>query len=158
MTSLNMNAGSPRPAKERGSLPRRCPHNLPGLFALAIALLLGACAVVPITPQTISGKYEIEGQPEGMWNGGEAIVLGAGTFEYSLFTADLVDNPHSMHYPTRGRYKLDGATITFLNSSVPYPQRTLTRRHKLFVLWTPKQIEDYHESGRKPDDLLYQHP
>ncbi|MEI9895216.1 MAG: hypothetical protein WDN28_15330 [Chthoniobacter sp.] len=132
--------------------------SLPRLFTLASALLLSACAVVPITPQTISGKYEIEGRPEGMWNGGEAIVLGDGTFEYSLFTVDLLENPHSSRSPIRGRYKLDGSTITFLNASVPYPQRTLTRRHKLFVLWTPKQIDDYHLTGHKPDDLLYQHP
>jgi len=158
MTLLNTNAGSPLPADLRGITPRKHPHTLPGLLAFAVALLLGACAVVPITPQTIAGKYEIEGRPEGMWNGGEAIVLGEGTFEYSLYTADLVENPHSTRYPIRGRYKLDGPTITFLNSSVPYPQRTLTRRHKLFVLWTPKQIDDYHQSGRKPDDLLYQHP
>jgi hypothetical protein len=132
-------------------------RSLPRLLALAATLLLSACAVIPITPQTISGKYEIEGQPVGMWNSGETIILGAGTFEYSLYTADLVENPSSSRYPIRGRYKLDGATITFLNSEVPYPQRTLTRRHKLFVLWTQKQIDDYHESSRWPEDLLYQH-
>ncbi len=80
------------------------------------------------------------------------------TFEYSLFTAELVDNPRSMRYPIHGRYKLDGATVTFLNPAVPYPQRTLTRRHKMIVLWTPKQLDEYHQTGRKPDDLLYQHP
>jgi hypothetical protein len=132
--------------------------SLPHFSALAAALLLTACTVIPITPQTIRGKYVIEGQPEGMWYGGESIVLGDGAFEYSLYTAELVENPRSTPYPIRGRYKLEGSTITFLNSGVPYPQRTLTPRHKRFVLWTPKQIEEYHETGRWPGDLLYQHP
>jgi hypothetical protein len=129
------------------------------LFALAATLLLSACTVVPITPQTIRGKYEYEGKPEGLWYGGESIVLGEGTFEYTLYTAtDVVDSARSTRYPIRGRYKLDGDTITFLNPAVHYPQRTLTRRHKLFVLWTPKQIDEYHQSGRWPGDLLYQQP
>jgi hypothetical protein len=132
--------------------------SLPRLSALAVALFLGACTTVPITPQTIAGKYEYEGHPEGMWYGGERIVLGEGTFEYSLYTPDLVQNPSTMRYPIRGRYKLDGSTITFLSPSVPYPERTLTHRSKLFVMWTPKQIEDFHQIGHRPDDLLYQHP
>ncbi len=70
MTLLNSPAGCPRPAKARRAHPDRCAFSLPHLCALAYALLLGACAVVPITPQTISGKDESEGQPEGMWKGG----------------------------------------------------------------------------------------
>ena len=152
----NTNIGFPPPAKARPTTPPA--RTLPRLVSLAATLLLSACAVIPITPKTIAGKYEIEGKPVGLWNGGESVVLHEGTFEYSLFTTDLVENPHSTRYPIRGRYKLDGATITFLDSGVPYPRRTLTRRDKLFVLWTQKQIDDYHESGRWPDDLLYQHP
>jgi hypothetical protein len=125
---------------------------------LAAALLLSSCKVIPITPQTIRGKYTYEGQPNGMWNAGESIVLGEGTFEYSLYTADLVDHPQINRDPIRGRYKLDGSTITFLNPAVPYPERTLTRRHKLFVLWTPKQIDEFHSTGVRPNDLLYQQP
>ena len=132
--------------------------SLAHVSALLAALLLSACTVIPITPQTISGKYAFEGKPEGMWYGGESIVLGEGTFDYSLYTADVIDNPHSTRYPIRGRYKLEGSTITFLHSGVPYPQRTLTRRQKLFVMWTPKQIDQYHETGRWPGDLLYQQP
>jgi hypothetical protein len=123
---------------------------------LAVALLFSSCKVIPITPHTVSGKYVYEGQPNGMWNAGESIVLGEGTFEYSLYTADLVDHPQSDRYPIRGRYKLDGATITFLAPGIPYPERTLTRRHKLFVMWTPKQIDEYHATGVCPNDLLYQ--
>jgi len=132
--------------------------SLPRLSALIAALLLSACTVIPITPKTISGKYQYEGRPEGMWYGGESIVLGEDTFEYSLYTADLVENPHSTRYPIRGRYKLEGSTITFLDPGVHYPKRTITRRHKLFVLWTPKQIEEFHETRRQPSDLLYQQP
>ena len=132
--------------------------SLPHASALLVALILSACTVIPITPQTIRGKYEIEGKPEGMWYGGESLVLGEGTFEYSLYTLDVVPAPNAARYPIRGRYKLEDSTITFLNSGVPYPQRTLTRRHKLFVLWTPKQIEEHHETGRWPGDLLYQQP
>lgn len=128
------------------------------LFLLVAALLLSSCKVIPITTQTIRGRYTYEGQPNGMWNAGESIVLGDGTFEYSLYTADLVENPQSGRYPIRGRYKLDGATITFLNSAVPYPERTLTHRHKLFVMWTPKQIDEFHSTGLHPNDLLYQQP
>jgi hypothetical protein len=130
----------------------------PHLFALAATLLLSACTVIPITPQTVSGKYVYEGKPEGLWYGGESIVLGEGTFEYTLYTADLVENPRVTHPPIRGRYKLDGDTITFLNPGVHFPQRTIKRRHKLFVLWTPKQIAEYRETKRMPDDLLYQQP
>lgn len=128
------------------------------LFLLAAALLLSSCKTIPINNQTIRGRYTYEGQPNGMWNAGEAIVLGDGTFEYSLYTADLVENPQSGRFPIRGRYKLDGSTIIFLNSSVPYPERTLTRRHKLFVMWTPKQIDEFHATGLRPNDLLYQQP
>ena len=136
--------------------PAGCRHILPCLCALAGALLLGAFASAPITPETISGKYEIEGKPQGMWFSGESIVLGNGTFEYSLYTADVVDS-RTTRAPIRGRYKLDGKTITFLNSAVPYPERTLTHRNKkMFILWTPKQVSDFHDTGIRPGDLLYQ--
>lgn len=158
MTPWNINAGIPHPVQMPPVTERQRAFSLPSLVAGAAALLLGACAVIPITPQTIRGKYEVEGRPEGMWYGGETIVLGENTFEYSLYTPDLVDNPHSMRYPIRGRYKLDGSTITFLSPQVPYPQRTITRRQKLFVLWTSKQVDEYQQTGRKPEDLLYQHP
>lgn len=132
------------------------PLSLPRLIALTAAFCLGACTVIPITPQTIAGRYEYEGRPEGMWYGGETIVLGDGTFDYSLYTPDLVANPGNKPAPIHGRYQLDGSTITFLNPSVQYPERTLTRRGKQFVLWTPNQIDDFRETHRRPTDLLYQ--
>jgi hypothetical protein len=129
----------------------------PRVAAAGVALLLGACTVIPITPETLRGKYIYEGQPEGMWDGGEMIVLGEGsTFQYTHYTVDLVENPGSTRYPIHGHYKLDGSTITFLGSGIHYPQRTITRRHKLFVLWTPKELDDYRTIGKKPDTLLYQ--
>lgn len=133
------------------------PRSFLPLLALGATLLLSACAGVPITPRTIAGRYEYEGRPEGMWYGGEMIVLGEGTFDYTLYTPDLVATPGNKPAAIHGRYQLDGATITFLNPSVQYPERTLTRRGKLFVLWTPPQIEDFHQNGRRPTDLLYQH-
>jgi hypothetical protein len=158
MTLWNPHIVSSKNAQKRHTVPVRRFFPFPRLLACVAAICLGACAATPITPQTIRGKYEIEGAPEGMWYGGEMIVLGNGTFEYSLYTPDLVENPQSMRYPIHGRYKLDGSTITFLNPSVPSPQRTLTHRRKLFVLWTPKQVEDYRQTGAQPADLLYQHP
>lgn len=132
------------------------PSLLSRISVLAAALLLSACTVIPITPQTIAGTYSYEGHPEGMWYGGERIVLGNGTFEYWLYTPELLAHPENSHYPIRGNYKLEGSTITFLNTTIAYPERTLTRRHKLFVMWTPKQAEDRKQLGRVPDDVLYQ--
>lgn len=128
---------------------------LPRLSALAAALLLCACATGPISPQTIAGRYEYEHRPEGY--GGESIVLGEGTFEYSVHTPDIAANIENLRYPIRGRYKLDGSTITFLSPSVANPERTLTRRNNQFVLWTQDQLDDYRQTGHRPDDLLYQH-
>ena len=157
MILRNINVGSPKIAKDRNPMARLLRSLLP-LFFLAAALLLSSCKTIPITTQTIRGRYTYDGQPNGMWNAGESIVLGDGTFEYSLYTADLVENPHARRDPIRGRYKLDGSTIIFLNSAVPYPERTLTHRNKLFVLWTPKQIDDFQATGLRPNDLLYQQP
>jgi len=125
------------------------------LFALAAALLLGACATGPISPQSIVGRYEYQGRPADY--GGETIVLGEGTFEYTVHAPDIAANVENRRYPIRGRYRLDGSTITFLSPSVANPERTLTRRNNQFMMWTQDQLDDYHQTGRRPDDLLYQH-
>jgi len=125
------------------------------LCALATALLLGACATGPISPQSVAGRYESKGGPADY--GGETIVLGEGTFEYTVHASDIAANAERLRYPIRGRYRLDGSTITFLSPSVANPERTLTRRNNQFILWTQDQLDDYHQIGRRPDDLLYQH-
>jgi len=127
----------------------------PRYFVLFVALLLSACETVPITPQTIRGRYEMIGKPEGLWYSGESLVLGEGTFQYWLY-ADLTDDPRLAQYPVSGRYTLDGSTITFHHPAVLFPQRTITRMHKQFVLWTPRQHATYHETGRVPEDALVQ--
>jgi hypothetical protein len=128
--------------------------SLSRLSALAAALLLSACATGPITSQTIAGRYEYEHRPQGY--GGETIVLGEGTFEYTVHAPDIAANVERLRYPIRGSYKLDGSTITFLSPAVANPERTLTRQNNRFVLWTQDQLDDYRQTGRRPDDLLYQ--
>jgi hypothetical protein len=124
-------------------------------FLLFAAMLLSACKTVPITPQTISGRYEMIGKPEGLWYSGESLVLGDGTFQYWLFT-DLADDPRLARYPVSGRYTLDGRTITLHDPAVLSPQRTIKRLDRRFTLWTPKQAAVSMEPGRIPDDVLVQ--
>jgi len=131
---------------------------VPRFVVLLTALLLVGCAVKPINPQTISGHYEMIGQPEGLWYAGESLTLHEdSTFQYSLYTA-LADDPRLAKYPVNGRYTLDGATLTLHHPAVLFPQRTIVHYHKLFALWSAKQREAYQGTGHFPDDVLLQKP
>jgi hypothetical protein len=127
----------------------------PRLLVLFAALLLAACKTIPITPETIRGKYEMSGPPQGLWYAGESIVLGDGTFQYWLFTNQSDDN-HPTQYPVSGRYVLNGATINLQSPAVVFPQRTIKRVGKQFTLWTPRQLAMPPEPGRIPNDVLVQ--
>jgi hypothetical protein len=127
----------------------------PRAALVAICLALAGCKTVPINTQTIRGHYEMMGKPEGLWYTGESLELGDGTFSYSLFT-ELSDDARAQRYPVTGRYTLEGATISLHNPAVLFPQRSITRLHKQFLLWTPKQREFYRETKRIPDDCLLQ--
>ena len=128
---------------------------MPRLFALVVLLVLSACTSIPINQQTIRGRYEMLGKPEGGWYAGEALVLGDGTFQYWLFTP-VPDDPRSGRYPVSGRYTLEGSTITLHHPAVLVPQRSITREGKQFLLWTDKQLAAYRDTHRQPDDLLLQ--
>ena len=127
----------------------------PRVLLLVAALFLAGCKTVPITMQTIRGRYEMSGKPVGLWYSGESLVLGDGTFQYWLFT-NQTDDARQAQYPVSGRFTLDGNTITLHNPAVLFPQRTIRRVDKRVTLWTPRQLAIPPEPGRIPDDVLVQ--
>ena len=121
---------------------------------LRLALVLSAfaetgCSTIPTTPASIAGNYTTRD-------------VGTGYFAYSRLT--LSDDSWLSRYvtdampgpePTKGHLSLDGCLLT-LEGTQERTQYIVTQRRGRFLLWSPKDYQEYIRTGQTSPNVLYQ--
>jgi hypothetical protein len=115
---------------------------------LATLLLLGGCACGPPSAASIEGHYRV--RLEGSYSY-EDITLQNGYFTWRFVTLGGPD-PAAL----TGVYSFDGSLLIFHHPLMRQPQRVLTRRKGIYLMWTLAQYDEYVKTGQTPLDILYQ--
>jgi hypothetical protein len=99
------------------------------------------------------GTGDDEGLPEGRQSGPTKCIYR--TYDYF---SDALDDPQLKEYPQHGTFTLDGCllALTFPNGDVSHV--ILTQRRGHFMMWSPKDYDEYLRTGRVPESVLYQQP
>jgi hypothetical protein len=114
-------------------------------------------AKLAMTTETIKGLYSYSDVQSGRLWSGHTVTLGDRTFTYQIFT-DAGNDPHLKDYPQHGTFTLDGCllTLTFPDGKVSH--NILTRQRGRFVMWSPKEYDEYLRTGVVSDSVLFQQP
>lgn len=127
-------------------------------ITIALVLLVG-CTTQSTTVQNIKGLYTFPPKDlqAGKYYSGESINLGDGVFSYKIFT-DVGDDPRLKDNPRNGHFILDGCLLELRFRDGTRDHLILTQRHGRFLMWSPKDYEEYLRTGRVSDGVLYQQP
>ncbi len=81
--------------------------------------------------------------------------MGDGTFSYEIFT-DVLDDPRLKDNPRTGTFTLNGCLIELQFRDGTKFHQILTPRNGRYLMWSPKEYEEYLRTGRVSVFVLYQ--
>lgn len=115
---------------------------------LAALLLLGGCAGGPPSAARIEGHYRVRLAGSYAY---EDITLQNGYFTWRYVIPGGPD-PAAL----TGVYTFDGCLLILHHPLVREPQRVLTRRKGIYLMWTLAQYDRFLKTGQIPLDILSQ--
>ncbi len=120
------------------------------LFALVLsAFAETGCSTIPTTPAAIEGDYTTRDVGNGYFAYSRLTLSGDGWL--SRYVTDAMPGPE----PTKGHLSLDGCLLT-LEGPTERTQYIVTQLRGRFLLWSPKDYEEYLRTGRTSSDVLFQ--
>lgn len=116
---------------------------------VVLAFAETGCSTIPTTPASIAGDYTTRDVTKNYFAYSRFTLSGDSWL--SRYVTDAMPGPE----PTKGHLSLDGCLLT-LEGSKERTQYIVTQLRGRFLLWSPKDYEEYLRTGRTSSEVLYQ--